>query len=592
MQGKKNRFWNHYVEYYLNRHISDETSRDGLPFFRDKLFISILLISFPIFLVAYIPSFIVSLQTDQLMIGIWDSIAFAVIIFIFLTRRISLEIKKAIYLTTLYILSVVLLVYLGMKGPSVTILQCTSILVTLIYHKRAGMISVLLNAVILLFFMAVSPFSFSNQDFFRDYSFPVWIGIGLNLIAFNALAVYSAATLVEHLNNSIVNERALQNKLRNEGRELMEAKIKAEESDRLKSAFLTNMSHEIRTPMNAIMGFSTLLPAATDEEKKNYSEIILKSSGHLLRLLDDVILLSRLQSEKLPVNISEFKPAAMLNEVYQMFDHPLLSKGIEIRIDSPGELSQVIIWSDEDKLRQVLSNLVANAVKYTFEGHIDIGFRVNQEFIEFFVKDTGIGIPRHEQEKIFNSFYRGRQVVTDAIRGNGLGLNIAKELVELMGGTISVQSKVHKGSRFSFSVPVLLANAEANEISQEDLNKPLSNLKILIAEDETISFQYLEIMLRNLVKNTDRATNGSTAVKMAARKQYDMVLMDVNMPVMDGLEATRILKSKYPRLKVIAISALTLPEDQALAFRAGCDDFISKPVDKEELLKLMRKYSG
>jgi PAS domain S-box-containing protein len=235
--------------------------------------------------------------------------------------------------------------------------------------------------------------------------------------------------------------------------ELLEAKAVAEESNRLKSALLNNLSHEIRTPMNAIMGFSSLLQEADDEEKKMYADIIRKSSNHLLKMIDDVILISRLQSEKMSLNIYDCIPAEIVNHVYQVFQHADLNKGLKIKLSIPENSKNLIIRSDEDKIMQILTNLVSNAVKYTLEGSVEIGMSVHDCVVEFFVEDTGMGIPKKELPKIFDNFYRGEQALNYAIRGNGLGLCITKELVELMGGTISVQSEVKKGSRFYFTVP-------------------------------------------------------------------------------------------------------------------------------------------
>jgi PAS domain S-box-containing protein len=244
---------------------------------------------------------------------------------------------------------------------------------------------------------------------------------------------------------------------------LLEAKEFAEESNRLKTSLLNNLSHEIRTPLNAIMGFSSLLQEADMDEKKSYGEIIRKSSNHLLKLIDDVILISRLQSEKVSQNIYDCIPAEIVNHVYQVFLHVDLNKGLEIKINVPENHKNLIVRSDEDKIVQILTNLVSNAVKYTLEGSIEIGFNVYECVVEYYVEDTGIGIPKKELLKIFENFYRGEQARFQTIRGNGLGLCITKELVELMGGTISVLSEVNKGSRFSFTVP---SKSSANAYKQ------------------------------------------------------------------------------------------------------------------------------
>ncbi len=236
--------------------------------------------------------------------------------------------------------------------------------------------------------------------------------------------------------------------------ELVGAKEKAEESNRLKSAFLANMSHEIRTPMNAIMGFSDLMVEAEGEEKTRYADIVNKSSTLLLKMIDDVVIVSRLQSERLPITISTIRPSELIRDVFQMLNFPDVKKGFVLRINIPSEHMNLSIESDSEKIRQILTNLASNAMKYTFNGYVELGFEANQRDLEFYVMDTGMGIPDEEKERIFEAFYRGQMGLLSAIRGTGLGLSIAKMLVELLGGKIGLTSELGKGSRFYFTIPL------------------------------------------------------------------------------------------------------------------------------------------
>ena len=374
--------------------------------------------------------------------------------------------------------------------------------------------------------------------------------------------------------------------------DLIASKEKAEENNRLKSALLSNMSHEIRTPMNAIMGFSNLMSEADVDEKNAYAAIIEKSSEQLLTLIDDVILLSRLQSEKMPVNNIVFSPYELVTDISLMFNHPDLKKGLDIKASISEQYKNLVILSDAGKIRQVLTNLTSNAVKYTLEGSIEIGFNLRGELIEFYVKDTGIGIPEQEKHRIFETFYRGEQAISSAIRGTGLGLNIAKELVSLMGGSIGVNSVHRKGSYFYFTIPLEQSESKRSGTSlrQPAVNK-MKNLKILIADDEPINFQYIEILLKGKAKLIDHAINGKIAIEMASKTRYDFILMDLKMPVMGGIEATEILKRQFPEIPIIAQTAYTMPDDKEISLRAGCDDVISKPIKKEELIALLQKYS-
>ncbi len=372
--------------------------------------------------------------------------------------------------------------------------------------------------------------------------------------------------------------------------ELIEAKQRAEENNRLRFALLNNMSHEIRTPMNAIMGFSELMKEADEEEKNAYAEIIHNSSDQLLSLIDDVILLSRLQSEKMPLQISEFSPSKLIAEICMMFNHPNLSKGLHIREKTPFKYRNLMINADFNKIRQVLTNFLSNAVKYTSDGHIEVGFEVNNSQIGFFVSDTGMGISKHELQLIFDAFYRGEQAISMAIRGTGLGLNIAKELIDIMGGKIGVESELDKGSRFYFNIPL--------EQSYPDVQGTLAKrsniidkekLSILIVDDEFYHIHYLKTVLKGKVQCVDLAMNGKEAIEKVRSKKYDLILMDLKMPVMGGLEATKILKAEFPELPVVVQTACAFPEEKELALNAGCDGYIVKPITRDKMFDVISR---
>lgn len=373
--------------------------------------------------------------------------------------------------------------------------------------------------------------------------------------------------------------------------ELKAAKIKAEEINRLKSSVLVSMSHEIRTPMNAIMGFSDLIMEAEGDEKKQFAAIIQKCSKQLLTLMDDVLHLSRLQSKKMPIDNIRFKPAELVTDVYRMFNLPHLKKELDITICIPGQYEDLVMQSDAGKIRQVLTNFATNAMKYTPEGSVKLGFDLENGSVEFYVTDTGIGIPEKEQQKIFESFYRSGQAISSAIEGTGLGLSIAKELVELMGGVIGVSSVPNKGSRFFFSIPLgKFDKIKAGKPLLQTEQKRLEEFTILVAEDERVHYQYIEILLKGEVKRIDHAANGREAVELALKNSYNLILMDLKMPVMGGIEATEILKQQCPDIPIIAQTAYSLSEEKESALKAGCADFISKPIKKKELIEMINRY--
>nr|MDA3928159.1 HAMP domain-containing sensor histidine kinase [Prolixibacteraceae bacterium] len=235
--------------------------------------------------------------------------------------------------------------------------------------------------------------------------------------------------------------------------ELIEAKEKAEESDHLKTAFLANMSHEIRTPMNSIMGFASLLPEEESKElMTNYTNIIVSSSEHLLHIIDDIVLYSKLQTKLISYSPTQFNVQELLSDIKQSFNLPEFHKGVELKIE-PETVEPTIIHSDADKLKQIFINLISNAFKYTSSGTITIGFNQQENEIIFFVRDTGIGIPKNELEKVFERFYRASNVNKGVIGGTGLGLSIVKELMQLLEGKIWVESYSRVGSTFHFTIP-------------------------------------------------------------------------------------------------------------------------------------------
>ncbi len=374
--------------------------------------------------------------------------------------------------------------------------------------------------------------------------------------------------------------------------ELIAAKEMAEESNRLKTAFLNNMSHEIRTPMNHIMGFSSLMAEVQGAEKDEFAQIILKSSNQLLTLIENVILLSRLQSEISAVSRNEINPGNLITNLGKLFSSECTRKNIGLNLRIPqGHLEQSIL-SDQEKIKQILTNLISNSIKYTTTGFVEVGYELHQKEIKFYVKDSGMGIPLHEQQKVFDSFYRSEQALTMAIGGTGLGLSIVRELVHALDGTLELESEPGKGSCFTLTIPV--EHTGTSRVKEAVLSKPhlpLQEVTILIADDEQINFLYFEILLKKSVKKLDHAGNGEIAVAMAAKTKYDLIFMDLKMPVLDGYDATRRIKQRHPGTPVIAQTAYATTEEREKALLAGCDDFIPKPMKKNLLLEMIQKYS-
>lgn len=373
--------------------------------------------------------------------------------------------------------------------------------------------------------------------------------------------------------------------------ELIAAKEKAEESNRLKSAFLINMNHELRTPMNAIMGFADQMLEADTSDMPRYARIIQQSSGQLLSVIEDVVYLSRLQTEKIQAEPGAFSPVKTIHDLVRMFDVPGHTKGLEMRTMIPPECHTLTIMADEPKIRHIISLFLSNAMKYTREGSIIVGFRIVQKEIEFFVRDTGMGVPEKEQKLIFENFYRGEGAIAEAIGGSGLGLNIARELVRILGGHLQLKSQTGKGSCFSFFLPLTEAGSLPEKPFKEITRLPgWPDSRILIAEDETDNFFLLEVMLRKKVLSIERALNGKEALDKVVKNHYDLILMDLKMPVMGGIEAVMKIRQVHASIPVIAQTAHSEPAELQNALNAGCNDVIIKPIRKELLFQVLNKY--
>lgn len=366
---------------------------------------------------------------------------------------------------------------------------------------------------------------------------------------------------------------------------LIDAKEKAEESNRLKSAFLANMSHEIRTPMNSIIGFSDLLSKnKNEEEAKKYIHLIKSSSNYLLQLIEDVMLYSRLQSEIIPLKRDMVNVSGILQEIYDTFFHSDKMKDLKFKINYSKECKDLNIIGDYEKIWQVLTNFINNAIKYTHEGSVILGAKTEGDRVKFFVEDTGIGVGSKEVDKIFDRFYRTDATRLSAIGGTGLGLSIAQELVEIMNGEIGVDSTFGEGSQFYFYLPLERAqhNLPQHDYTHYNANE-MNNFIILIAEDDDLNYFYLHELMCNCVFRIDRAKNGKEAIELVNKNTYNLILMDVKMPVMDGIEAITIIKEEHPDIPIIAQTAYVQPEEIARINNAGVDAIISKPIAQKDM---------
>ena len=376
-------------------------------------------------------------------------------------------------------------------------------------------------------------------------------------------------------------------------KELAEAKRLAEESVKVKQDFMANMSHEIRTPMNAIIGFTNLLlKSELSAEQKKFLENIKDSGENLIVIINDILDFSKIEAGKLTIENSEFNLDKLLDVLYEMFKHKAEEKSISFSIEKDDQLPSFFM-GDSVRINQVLMNLLSNSLKFTSEGHVKVklkklGEKENQVNIEFRVEDTGIGIDEEKQKTIFESFTQAQSDTTRKYGGTGLGLTIVKKLVNLMNGEVSLVSELDKGSAFVFNIPLTVSSTKKEVIAEPDEKVEVGRLNILLAEDNELNQILAKRVLNNFGFDVEIAENGKIAVEMFKEKDYDIILMDIMMPEMDGLEATRIIRKEMnpPKcnIPILAMTAFIFTdEDDNKYLSSGMNDYILKPFNPDKL---------
>jgi PAS domain S-box-containing protein len=376
--------------------------------------------------------------------------------------------------------------------------------------------------------------------------------------------------------------------------ELVIAKEKAEESDYLKTAFLANMSHEIRTPMNGILGFSELLktPNLSGEKQQDYIRIIEKSGHRMLNTINDIISISKIESGLMEVDISQSNVNEQIEYIHKFFKPEVEGKGLKFFTHNGLPFDLAEIKTDREKIFAILTNLVKNAIKFTEIGFIEIGYLQKGEYLEFYVKDSGVGIDNDRKVAIFERFIQADISDSRAYEGAGLGLSISKAFVEMLGGELRVESEKGKGSVFYFTTPYIAKKQKKIEAELDTLiDTQGENLKILIVEDDEISDLLLSIRLNKISREILHASNGLEAVDICRKNNdIDLILMDIKMPIMDGHDATKEIRKFNKDIIIIAQTAHAFEGDQEKAIAAGCNEYLSKPLVINEVMSLIQQY--
>lgn len=373
---------------------------------------------------------------------------------------------------------------------------------------------------------------------------------------------------------------------------LMKATDAAMESDRLKTAFLQNVSHEIRTPMNGILGFMNLLqePDLDSETRNDFIHTINQSGQRLLNTVNEIIEISKIESNSEKTNCTTTNIESILKYIVDFYTPQANGKGMTIKLSEARQTVKTpLIHSDKTKLEGILSNLVNNAIKFSTKGPVEIGNFLEKNTLVFFVKDMGIGIPSDRLEAIFGRFVQAKDQTTRPFDGVGLGLSIAKGYVQKLQGNIWVNSEEGKGSTFFFSIPFLPEKDEIIENKAERVY--IHNETILLAEDDETNFLYYQYILKKHGLNIIHVVDGLSAIKAIQKNSaISLILMDINMPVMDGLEATKQIRMFNETIPIIAQTAHGFIRDRKRVLNAGCNEYISKPIDSDELIRLIKKH--
>jgi signal transduction histidine kinase/CheY-like chemotaxis protein len=531
-------------------------------------------------------------------------------------KKLPYKISVLLLLFSGIAIGVVNIIVYGFSGAGLPIFCFMGVLAALFLGSRAGYITVLICSIpmIIVAILMTNDLLSVGVDLMEISTLPIsWATAIIVMLFLGSMMIFGFGILQQNLTDTIkysetqafdlseanMEYEAINEELRESNEELSISRAKAEESDRLKSAFLANMSHEIRTPMNGILGFSKLLekPDLTGEKQHEYIGIIQKSGARMLNIINDIVSISKIESGLVELNMQELNINEQIEHIYSLFKPESEKKGMVFLFRNALPSSEAIIKTDQQKVFSILSNLVKNAFKYSEEGKIEIGYIQKGNYLEFYVKDTGIGIADDRKEAVFERFIQADIADVDALQGAGLGLSISKAYVEMLGGKIWLESELGKGSSFYFSLPyqpkISIKQSENSESPPPEDVPPMKKLKILIAEDDEASKEFLSVIIEPFAREIICVETGTEAIEACRNNpDFDLVLMDILMPELDGYEASKQIRQFNKDIIIIAQTAFAFDRDIEKALQAGCNNHISKPISAERLEQMLMKYSN
>lgn len=448
-----------FVESRINNNSTD--NEDTLLKWQRKFFIVIVLYLIPLSYVAAVPSVVLSLMEGMIVLAVVDIVGFAVAQYVFLNKTISFKNRINLFFVVLYAIGTALIFNLGWNGPGLIYIFGVSILSTLLHSRKAGWTTFLINFSIVAVIIILDYFDLTKGNVHFELNSASLLTIAINYVLFNLVVVIAISSLINGFKNKIDAEQVALDKLKIESEMHLQAKEKAEQSDKLKTAFLQNITHELRTPLNGIIGFTNLLKNRdiSYDEALLYGDMIEQSSERLIEMVNNVIDLSLLETGLSEFNKSHFSLDSLIMDIFHKYEIKAKEKGLMLNLVGGADCN-CLIYSDESKIYQVLSNLISNSIKFTYSGEIKFGFLLNEEYISFFVSDTGIGIDPAHYEKIFERFTQGDTSLNRSYEGSGIGLALCKGIAEQMGGRIRFESVLKEGSTFYFELPINIIQAQ------------------------------------------------------------------------------------------------------------------------------------